>query len=351
MEIKRPFVSFIRLAFLLNIPMIKWTYLLITAMLSTQFIYGQYPPPAGQPGTTAMYQDSTAFRAWASGCSVELGYINFVDTTVVHMGSNKASYGFPEDATGPPDNFVISLGDRGVATLTLPAPMFDGNGPDFAIFENSFGDEFLELGFVEVSSNGIDFVRFPSVSLTPETPQVWTFGTIDATHIHNFAGKYRVFYGTPFDLDDLKDSLAVDLSAVTHIRIIDVGGCILSGYQSFDSQGHIINDPWPTPFYTSGFDLDAVGIIHIETQAVPISIKTVPIRIYPNPVHYILRIEHSFPSSVRLSLLDPIGKIYLSDEPAENHVELDISNYPQGLYIAVFTLDDGTKINRKFIKL
>ncbi|MFH1296075.1 MAG: T9SS type A sorting domain-containing protein [Bacteroidota bacterium] len=330
--------------------MVKSIFLLIALLVSTKLINAQYPPPAGQPGSTAMYQDSTAFRAWASGCTVEIGYINFVDTTMVFMGSNKASYGFPEDATGIPDNFVFSLGDRGVATLTLPAPMFDSTGPDFAVFENSFSDDFLELGYVEVSSNGVDFIRFPSVSLTPETPQVLTFGTIDATHIHNLAGKYRVFYGTPFDLADLKDSVAVDLSAVTHIRIIDVGGCILPGYQSFDSQGHIINDPWPTPFNTSGLDLDAVGIIHIESQAIPSPIRTVSIRVFPNPVQHILRIEHSIHSSVRLSLYDPVGKPHLSEEPVVNGSELDISDYPPGLYIAIFTLQDGMKVIRKFIK-
>jgi len=330
--------------------MIKWIFICIATLASTQVIYGQYPPPAGQPGSTAMYQDSSAFRAWASGCNVELGYINFVDTNVIHLGSNKPSYGFPEDAVGAPDNFVISLGDRGVATLTLPAPMFVSTGHDFAIFENGWGDDFLELGFVEVSSNGIDFVRFPSVSLTPETPQVLTFGTIDATHIHNLAGKYRVFYGTPFDLSDLKDSLSIDLSAITHIRIIDVGGCIMPGFEAFDSQGHIINDPWPTPFWTSGIDIDAVGIIHIETQAVPSSIQMAAIRMYPNPVHHTLRIEHADNAPLNLSILDPIGKIFLAGKTIDRYTELDISNYPPGLYIAVFTLQDGTKINRKFIK-
>ena len=33
-------------------------------------------------------------------------------------------------------------------------------------------------------------------------------------------------------------------------------------YASYDSQGNIINDPFPTPFETGGFDLDAIGVIH-----------------------------------------------------------------------------------------
>ena len=33
-------------------------------------------------------------------------------------------------------------------------------------------------------------------------------------------------------------------------------------YSRCDSQGHQINDPWPTNFPTGGFDLDAVGVIN-----------------------------------------------------------------------------------------
>ena len=34
-----------------------------------------------------------------------------------------------------------------------------------------------------------------------------------------------------------------------------------------DSLGNWINDPWPTNFQTSGFDLDAVGVIHQASDA------------------------------------------------------------------------------------
>jgi len=314
-----------------------------------QVSFAQFPPPAGQPGSTAMYSDSSAFKAWASGCVVDIGYVNFVDTTVTFQGSNRASYGFPEDATGTPDNFVISLGDRGVATLTSDYLIYDGEGPDFAVFENAFSDEFLELGFVEVSSDGQHFVRFPAVSLTPEDPQVVTFGTLDATMIHNFAGKYRLFYGTPFDLSDLKDSAGINLDAITHIRIADVGGCVDSGFQSFDYQAHVINDPWPTPFNTSGFDLDAVGIIH-RVLALPEYNRTLSIRISPNPAHNMLSIDHLPVPSASLTVRDLMGKTWLSGLQVRKSTKINVSDFPAGVYVAIFTLQDGRTGITKFIK-
>jgi len=322
----------------------------VVIILVSQSMMAQFPPPAGQPGTTAMYKDSTAFRAWASGCTVEIGYINFVDTTVTYGGSNRADFGIPEYATGVPNNLVITLGDRGVATLTLPAPMYDSAGPDFAVFENSFSDDFLELAFVEVSSDGQHYVRLPAISLTAESPQIPTFGTLDATKIHNFAGKYKIFYGTPFDLSDIKYSSIVNLNAVTHIRILDVGGCIDPGYQSFDSEGHIVNDPWPTPFNTCGFDLDAIGIIHIAPQAIPDQNNAVPIRVYPIPVQHKLHIQNGSFSSVRLTLRNVFGQPFLVDHPIRKMAEIDMSNYPAGIYFAIFALQDGTSIVRKIIK-
>ena len=162
---------------------------------------------------------------WAKTCSVHLGYINIADTSIYYAGSNKANWGVESDALDKSDDHVISLGDGGFATLTFEPPISNGNGFDFAVFENGLGDNFLELGFVEVSSDGIRFVRFPSISLTPETPQIGTFGFLDATKINNLAGKYRVLFGTPFDLEELKDSSGLDLMHITHVRIIDVVGC------------------------------------------------------------------------------------------------------------------------------
>ena len=63
-------------------------------------------------------------------------------------------------------------------------------------------------------------------------------------------------------MDELKDSQALDLNWIPFVRLIDVVGSIDSVWGSRDSKGRLINDPWPSPFPSSGFDLDAVGVIH-----------------------------------------------------------------------------------------
>jgi len=162
-------------------------------------------------------------------------------------------------------NDIVSLGEKGTITLTFAAPIQNRAGWDFAVFENGFSDTFLELAFVEVSSNGTDFVRFENRSLT-ETA-VSEFGGLDPTDVSGLAGKYRIGYGTPFDLSDLALSEAVidgrlNLSAVTHVRVVDIAG---DGTLD-DSGANPIYDPYPTQ-NSAGFDLEAVGIRYTNSGA------------------------------------------------------------------------------------
>ena len=158
---------------------------------------------------------------------------------------------------------VVSLGDGGHITLGFAQPITNGPGADFAVFENSFADTFLELAFVEVSSDGTNFFRFPSVSLTPTTTQVGSFGALDPTNLYDLAGKYRVGFGTPFDLNELAGvSPLLDVNDVQFVRIVDVGGTINPQFASHDSLGNIVDDPYPTAFASGGFDLDGVGVVN-----------------------------------------------------------------------------------------
>ncbi|MBC8127182.1 MAG: hypothetical protein H8M99_08580 [Gloeobacteraceae cyanobacterium ES-bin-144] len=188
---------------------------------------------------------------------------------------NEDQFDDPSLALGPVtgDNFdIVSLGDLtaqkitqgnapGNITLTLAKPIRNLTGADFVVFENGAvaqsnqggagaGGVFGELAYVEVSANGIDFIRFPSTSLTPSL--VGGYGSINPTNVLNLAGKHANAYGdswgTPFDLSQ------VGLAQITHIRIVDIPG---NGAFK-DNSGNSIYDAWLT-FGSGGFDLEALG--------------------------------------------------------------------------------------------
>ena len=168
--------------------------------------------------------------------------------------------------------------EPGRVTVRLARPVGNLPGADFAVFENGFaadnssatdgsvaGQFSADLAYVEVSSDGITFARFPSHSLT--NSRVGKYGTLTASNVFNLAGKHANSYGrswgTPFDLtglatDPLVTSGQVDLDAIQFIRLVDIPG---TG-QFFDSTGRPIYDPSVTEG-SGGFDLEAVGAISV----------------------------------------------------------------------------------------
>jgi hypothetical protein len=155
----------------------------------------------------------------------------------------------------------------------------NGAGDDFVIFENGFiskydyelygsvaGQLLAELAYVEVSTNGVDFARFPSVSLVGQA--VGPYGTLDPNRVTNLAGLHPNAYGnslgTAFDLEALKaDPMVldgkVDLQDIRFVRLVDIPG----NGAYVDSTGHPIYDQWPTTD-SGGFDLEAIGVLHAQ---------------------------------------------------------------------------------------
>ncbi len=225
---------------------------------------GPYAPAVGQMGSTAVSKNDFRIVGWATSVIGTLrGPTNSSDPN-----SLPASQGTEADVLGMADTDisdsfdVLSLGDGGKITVAFANPITNGPGADFAVFENSINDTFLELAFVEVSTDGNTFVRFPAVSLTQTNTQVPSFGSIDTTNIHNLAGKYRRGYGTLFDLADLIGKPGINLEQINFVRVVDVIGCINPAYATYDSLGNKVNDPWTTDFDTGGFDLDAVAVLN-----------------------------------------------------------------------------------------
>ncbi|MFZ2145946.1 MAG: DUF4465 domain-containing protein [Sedimentisphaerales bacterium] len=225
-------------------------------------------------------------------------------------------------ATGRGDEDIFSLGDLsreqieqgalpGHITLLFGEPIRNGRGYDFVVFENGLlsefttpagsaaGQMFAELAYVEASSNGEDFVRFPAVSLTAEP--VGLFGTIEISNVYNLAGKHTnsrsKCTGTGFDLEEIADEAGVisglvDINDIRYVRIVDIPGTgdfydeavkhIDPGtWPVWDcyANNHPIYDAWNTslvPLHPSGgFDLDAIGVLKEQKYSADIDLNGV----------------------------------------------------------------------------
>lgn len=312
----------------------------------------QFAPQAGVSGTTAIAAGSSQFVGWATHCDVQRGWMDIADKSL-----GKVSAGDSSVVTGAADNYIMSLGDSGVAVLTFASPIVNGPGYDFAVFENGFANPldaeqaYLELAFVEVSSDGINYVRFPATSNTQDTAQIAGTGEyMNARTINNLAGKYIGNYGTPFDLSELSGAANLDLNNITHVRIVDAIGTI--GVQgTVDVNNHKINDPYPTAFPTGGFDLDAVGVINQSTTGVASINGHTAFRIYPNPAtEKIIFHCDRIPEGASLAITDVTGKKLLQQPLSGNDTEINLNAYAAGLYYLVLTDAKGNKWVEKISK-
>ena len=181
---------------------------------------------------------------------------------------------------------VYKLGNGGSITLGFSgSAITDAPGPDFIVFANPFyvngvpTEDYAELSFVEVSTDGIHFVRFPDYSSTTSDPG--PFGNINPSNVSGFAGVTPVNANTnsaadggndinPFDpaaaggdafslstlatlpaAQTLEQEGFLNLNDIQYVRIVDV----VDG-TSTDSNGNIIYCPG------SGADVDAIAVIN-----------------------------------------------------------------------------------------
>lgn len=318
----------------------KLSLYIVLLVLSSQLM-AQYSPAAGKSGSDAVHADSTLVISWASKVRIVPGYIN-----IANVEAGKVEFADSSLVLAKADNRTVSLGDGGVAILGFPVPISNNYGHDFAIYENSFDGNFLELARVEVSSDSIRWVEFPSVSLTSTLNQVDGFGHLDPEKIHNLAGKYISYYGTPFDLQDIADSMGINLNQIKYIRISDIVGSIDENYRTKDSQGNIINDPWPTPFSTSGFDLDAVAVLGTSTTTSLFPEKY--IKLWPNPTSDYINISGLEDAVNNLEIISSSGVLYLKHITNDYPLKISVYDLKPGIY---YIRIPGYRIRRfSFIK-
>jgi hypothetical protein len=189
----------------------------------------------------------------------------------------------PENILGAVDGaWAIGRPGDGWITVGFDQAITNGTGYDFAVWENGFnvggtGRIYAELGYVDVSTDGENWVEFPSAYLEVESG----VPNIDPTYVYNLAGNYEAHYipvedreGTPFNLDDILSTDAVlaslvDPNEINYVRLRDIIGGGEGGnnwdqatYFGYD-RDHWIHDGIA---YGGGADWDAIGVMN----AVPI---------------------------------------------------------------------------------
>lgn len=320
---------------------------LITFFSSVSF--GQsFDPAPDSVGTIAIKYDHPSFIAWATGGTITRGFVNINDTTITYDNDNRASYGDLSDALGMAGGNgtdVISLGDSGIATLTFDYVIQDGPGFDFAVFENGFTDGYMEFAHVEVSSNGLDYARFPSTSEIPLSPQLGNSSISDCRYVNNLAGKYRSGYGTPFDLSELIGYPGLDVNNIQFVRLIDVVGDVDGIHTTTDHQDNPINDPFPTAFHSGGFDIDGIGIIN---GMLGLKEKSeLLVSVYPNPASQHTTLIVSGKYTVRLYTLTGVE---IMNYEHWNESSLNCSNLAKGTYLLVCEGEAGRSVNQLVIE-
>lgn len=294
---------------------------------------GPFCGAVGTDGNTAVKYDDSRILGWATSCTLVLGPYNIADSN-----SNTVSYGTADEAIGAVTGnnlAVVSLGDGGSATLTFEHPISNGEGYDFAVFENSFDDNFLELAFVEVSTDGERYVRFPATSLTSPCKLVGPYGSVDPTYIDGLAGKYRMGYGTPYDLALLADSTGINIDSIMFVRVVDVIGTNDPEYATYDQYGNIVMDPYPTNGYSSGFDLDGIAVLnwnYSEPQGIDNAVAG-SVRLFPNPANSQVSCTIEGDGQHLLSLYSTTGQLLLQRTFAGQQTTLTTDGIADGLYI------------------
>ncbi len=254
---------------------------------------------SGKVWTSSGMKPKYTFKGWATKC------VSYVQGSGITGSETDYDVGYWTDtskALGKPTasntSDVLVLGDGGSIILGFDKAIRNGAGYDFCVFENALNDTFLELAFVEVSTDATHFVRFPNFYLG--TKPVGSDGDVgggvnDPTLIYNLGSKYRIGYGTGYDLQELADVYNyildhydfdtntaksssmfsaeymrdfldsynyLDLDNVNYVRIGDIVG----DGTTLDSRGCPIYDAYPTSG-TPGFDLSGVGVLNEVPEA------------------------------------------------------------------------------------
>ena len=127
-------------------------------------------------------------------------------------------------------------------------------------------------------------------------------------------------------------------------------GSIDNSYSTFDQNGAKVNDPWPTPFTSSGFDLDAVGAINLNSLSTNQYSIVSEIAVYPNPISNNTKLYFCLQksASIRIVVHDVYGKelIAFSNrfQAGNNAFDFNGQILPTGVYFISLVNNDFSEV-------
>ena len=126
-------------------------------------------------------------------------------------------------------------------------------------------------------------------------------------------------------------------------------------YCNYDNSNNKINDPWPTPFPSSGFDLDAIGVINQQPLEVKL-VKNIYNIICTNPFNKSIELlyESSINELTKIKLFNSNGAIVKElnhfSTIGLNSINISSNNLSKGFYIInIENNNSNTKL--KLIKI
>ena len=268
------------------------------------------------------------------------GTIDTVISFIPGSGQNtgQSSDYFPQNIFGLPSpnanentpasspDEVLSLGLGGEIVVGFKdSYLYDGDGPDFTVFENAFinpinGKVFAEPGVVSVSEDGINFIEFPYDFQT----LAGCAGT-NPTNGSQDPFDPSVSGGNSFDLH------TIGLNRIKYIKIKDITDKIL------ENPNHKFYDP-----ILSGFDLDAITARYLiydnsDVSEVPTSC---------NVIAFINDLQNN--TSYNFYTYNLFGaKLFSSHNKFDFFT--NINNLKQGFYI-ISIVEGGKNYYFKFLK-
>ena len=136
------------------------------------------------------------------------------------------------------------------------------------------------------------------------------------------------------------------------MKIIDVIGSIDSNFCNYDQYLNKINDPFPTPFPSSGFDLDAVGVINQGPLNIILENSENILenfRVINGMVVFDLKSVQK--ADFKVEIFDLSGKI-IFQKNYKNNLEatqnIDIQSFKNGIYLIKISTQSQS-ITQKFV--